>query len=57
MNRDELIAALQALPANTGTAVVVFRVDYEIDDTIESVDYEHGEVVLNIDNRENEHEY
>ncbi len=57
MNRDELIAALQALPVNTGTAVVVFRVDAEIDDTIESVDYEHGEVVLNIDNREKEHEY
>lgn len=57
MTKDELIEALQALPASTATAVVVFHINDEEDDTVESVDYEHGEVVLNIESRDTEKEY
>lgn len=49
MNRDELIAALQALPGAASTATVVFVVDEFRDATIDTVDYEYGEILLNIE--------
>lgn len=52
MNKRELIDALEALPEATDTAIVVFVLNQDNDATVESVDYEHGEIHLNIDRGE-----